>query len=232
MEKTEDIIISIAGSLIFQDIGINIPFLKDLNSFVRQTIASQNRRFFIFIGGGHTSREYQYTAERVIGKVKNEDLHWLGINATRLNAHLLRTIFYDIAYPKVITRYDKKPSVSSCKIVICAGWLPGTSTDFDMINLAKLLKVKKTYSLLNVSGIYDRDPRLFKEAKLISSLTWVDYREMIGDWWTPKREIPFDPFASKLAEHFRIKVIFLEGKNIKNLTNALGGKDFTGTVID
>lgn len=232
MEKVENVILSITGSIIFRDIGINVPYLKDLNNLLRKKIASENKRFFLFIGGGHTSREYQYTAERVVGKVKNEDMHWLGVNATRLNAHLLRTIFSDIAYPKVVIHYDKKPAFGDYKVVICAGWLPGTSTDFDMINLANLLRVKKTYSLLNVAGIYDRDPRLFKDIKLIPRMNWVGYREMIGDWWDPKREIPFDPFASKLAEHFQIKVVFLEGKNLKNLENALAGKSFTGSIIE
>ncbi|MCL5970478.1 MAG: UMP kinase [Patescibacteria group bacterium] len=232
MNKTEDVILSIAGSIIFRDIGINTLYLKDLNSLLRKQIASLNRRFFLFIGGGHTSREYQYTAERVVGKVKNEDMHWLGVHATRLNAHLLRTVFRDIAYPKVVIRYDRKPNVGEAKVVVCAGWLPGTSTDFDMINLAKLLRIKKTYSLLNVAGIYDRDPKLFKKAKPINHMSWPDYREMIGDWWDSKREIPFDPFASKLAEHFRIKVVFLEGKNLRNLENALAGKGFAGSVIE
>ena len=37
----------------------------------------------------------------------NEDLDWLGIHVTRLNAHLLRTVFQDIAHPRVISDYDK-----------------------------------------------------------------------------------------------------------------------------
>lgn len=230
--KDNDIIISIGGSVIFPDTGINTQYLKEFTRTVREKIATQNKRFFIFVGGGHVTKEYQYTSERVIGKVKSEDLNWLGVHSTRLNAHLLRTIFHDIALPKVLVRYDGLPPLGKAKVVVCAGWLPGTSTDFDMVNLAKLLKIKKVYSLLNVAGIYDRDPKLFKDAKPIKSMKWADYREMIGDWWNPKRQVPFDPFASKLAEDFQMKVIFLDGKNLENLENALGGKHFVGTIIE
>ena len=81
-------------------------------------------------------------------------------------------------------------------------------------------------------GIYDRDPKLFKDAKPIKHMNWPDYREMIGDWWAPGREIPFDPFASKLAEDFGMKVNFLNGKDLDNFENALKGKNFQGTIIE
>lgn len=230
MNSNKDIIVSIGGSVIFPDTGINIQFLKELNILVREKIAL-GKRFFIFAGGGHIMQEYQYTAERIAGKVKNEDLNWLGIHATRLNAHFLRTIFYDIASPNVFVRYDRLLPVGNYKVIICAGWLPGTTTDFDMVNLAKLIDVKKAYSLLNVSGVYDKDPKLFKNAKLIEKMKWADYREMTGDWWDPKRQAPFDPFASKLAEDFNMEVFFLDGKNVANFKNALEGKSFHGTVL-
>ena len=55
---------------------------------------------------------------------------------------------------------------------------------------------------------------------------------MIGDWWVPGRDIPFDPFASKLAEDFQMKVYFLEGNNLRNFKNVLNKKNFQGTLIE
>lgn len=227
----KDIVISIGGSVAIPQQGIDKDYLKKFNLFVRNEL-SRNRykRFFIFIGGGHTAHEYQYTAERVIGKVRNNDLSWLGVHATRLNAHLIRTIFHDLAYPRVLANYDSLPNLGKYRVIVCAAWLPGATTDFDMVNLAKLLKVKEAYSLLNVQGIYNRDPKLFKEAKIIDRMKWEDYREMIGDWWVPNRQIPFDPFASKLAEDYGMKVFFLDGKNLKNLENVLEEKNFEGSI--
>lgn len=227
----QNIVLSIGGSVIYPDAGINTHYLTRLNKLVRNLIKDKTVRVVLFTGGGHVAREYQYCAERVIGKVRNEDLNWLGVHSTRLNAHLMRTIFHDVAYPKVLARYDKVPSFGEHQVVICAAWLPGASTDFDMVNLAKVMKIKKVYSLINVAGIYTRDPKIFSDAQLVKSMNWADYREMIGDWWNPKRQVPFDPFASKLAEDQGLKVYFVEGKNLDNLQRALNNQDFVGTII-
>ncbi len=101
-----------------------------------------------------------------------------------------------------------------------------------MVNLASLLKVNQLYSLLNVGGIYERDPNLFRGERPIRKMKWADYRELIGDWWSPERQIPFDPFASKLAEHNKMTVFFLDGKDIENFKLALSGREFKGTTID
>lgn len=231
-DNDKDIIISIGGSIVFPGKEINIKYLADFSKLIRKKIALENKRFFIFIGGGYLSHEYQNTAEKISKKVTKNDLNWLGIHSIGLNAHLLRTIFYDIAFPKILDRYDEKPMVGKHKIIICAAWLPGTSNDFNMVVLAKLLKIKKVYSLLNVAGIYDKDPTKHKDAKLIKRINWPYYREMIGDWWVPGRNVPFDPFASKLAEDDHMKVYCLEGKDLKNLENAFKDKDFQGSLIE
>ncbi len=231
-EEKSDIIVSLGGSVIFPDTGINNQFLKEFELIVREKIAKKNWRFFIFAGGGHVAREYQYTAERVIGKVKDEDIDWLGIHATRLNAHLLRTIFRDLALPRVLVKYDRLPALANFKIVICAGSKPGATTDFDVVKLANLLKVKEVFSFLNVAGIYDRDPKIFQNARLLKHLNWSAYQEMIGDWWQPKRQVPFDPFATKLAQKIGLRVYFLDGKNAANLKDVLEKKDFVGSIID
>lgn len=231
MSNRKDTIISIGGSVIYPKKGINADYLKELNQLVREKIATQNRRFFIFTGGGYVGKEYQIGAGKIVGKVKNNDLNWLGVHATRFNAHLLRTIFHDIAYPRVIVRYDHRPDIKDEKVVICAAWLPGASTDFDMVSLAKLLNIKRAITLLNTKGIFDKDPTKHSKVKVLPKISWSDYREMIGDWWDPKRDVPFDPFASKLAEDYGMKVCFLDGKYIKNLKNVLDNKSFTGTVV-
>ena len=45
-----------------------------------------------------------------MSRVTDEDKDWIGIHATRLNAHLLRTIFRDVADPVVIDIRGKSKS--------------------------------------------------------------------------------------------------------------------------
>lgn len=225
-------IISIGGSVIYPREGINTQFLKEFSYVVRKRIAEdKNQRFFIIVGGGHVNKEYQYAAEQVVGHIKADDLDWLGVRATELNAHLIRTIFRDIARPAVIDKYDRRVPLGTERLVVCAGWRPGWSTDYDMVLLAKYYKISKVYSLINVPQIYDKDPRLYVNAKEIEKMTWSEYREMIGDWWDSKRQLPFDPFAAKLAQQIGLSVVFLYGKDLENFRNALNNKDFKGTTV-
>jgi uridylate kinase len=54
---------------------------------------------------------------------------------------------------------------------------------------------------------------------------------MVGDEWTPGKNVPFDPIASRHAEKIGLKVICAAGKNLENLKKILCGEDFTGTTI-
>ena len=87
---SKTVIIALGGSIVFPD-QIDWDFLRRFRSFVLREI-KKGRRFVIVSGGGRLSRIYQEAAGKVV-KVTNEDKDWLGIHATRINAHLLRTIF-------------------------------------------------------------------------------------------------------------------------------------------
>lgn len=228
----ETIMLSLGGSVIYPDTGINTRFLCQFNKLIREQVA-KGRRFFIMVGGGHIGREYQYAARNINGQVSTEDINWLGVHGTRLNAQLIRTIFRDIAYPKIITKKIRGEEISEdVKVIVGAGGEPGFSTDYDMIRLAEKFKPQLIISLLNIKQIYDKDPKLFPKARPITKLTWSSYREMIGEWWTPERQLPFDPFGTRLANELGLKIIFIGGKNLKNLENILEGKKFKGTIIE
>src|SRR3712207_265900 len=106
--QKERYIFSIGGSLIVPPSGIDTTFLIQLNTFIRAKLEENpQRQFFLVSGGGATTRHYQKAAQTVIGhELTPDDIDWLGIHPTRLNGHLLRTIFRDIAHLQVIDSYD------------------------------------------------------------------------------------------------------------------------------
>ncbi|MBI2420874.1 MAG: UMP kinase [Candidatus Levybacteria bacterium] len=229
----DKVIISVGGSLIVPNGGIGIEFLRKLNSFVRIHLAkNKNRQFFLVAGGGTIARHYRDAGVDVIGhELTRDDLDWLGIHATRLNAHLLRTIFRDIAHPFIIKHYDIIRKVTE-PVVIASGWKPGWSTDYDAILLCEDYGVKEVINLSNVDQVYDSDPKKNKNAKPIDKISWKDFRKMLGDEWIPGLNVPFDPVAAKKAEELGVKVVVLNGNNLANLENYFKGKDFLGTVIE
>lgn len=229
-KKRETVILSVGGSLIVSKKGIDTGFLSTLNLFIRKYI-DKGRRFFIVVGGGQTARTYRDAGQEVIGELTYEDLDWLGIHATRLNAHLLRTIFQDIAHPRIIENYDKRLTSWTQPVVIGAGWKPGWSTDYDAVILARDYHGSVIINLTNIDWVYSADPAKDKKAVPIKKTTWVDFEKLVGTTWTPGTHAPFDPVAAQLAKKMGLNVIIANGKNFKNLDKILRGEPFKGTLI-
>ena len=224
-------VLSLGGSLVVPNGGIDTQFLSDFNTFIRDQISSKKRRFFITVGGGGTSRHYQQAASQVRKEeIDHLDQDWLGLHATRLNAQLIRTIFRDIADVRVIKHYEVILKIDK-PLAIAAGWKPGWSTDYCAITLCQDYSIPQAINLTNIDHVYDSDPRTNPKAKPITDVTWQKYRTMIGDTWVPGMNAPFDPIASKLAEDLDVTVKILNGKNLQNLADALDGKVFNGTTI-
>lgn len=226
----EKIVMSIGGSLIVPNGGIDTSFLKKLNSFIREQLASKNCQFFLVTGGGMTTRHYQKAAKDVIGhELTDDDLDWIGIHATRLNGHLVRTIFRDIAHPITIKDYEVIQKVTE-KVIIASGWKPGWSTDFDAVMLCEDYGPRTVINLSNTAQVYDKDPNKFKDAKPIDKISWKNFRKLVGNKWSPGMNAPFDPIASKKAEELGVKVVVMNG-DFENLKNYFNGKKFVGTII-
>jgi uridylate kinase len=220
-------VISLGGSLLVPG-EIDIKFLKKFKSIIEREIKF-GKKFIIIVGGGKTARNYQ-NAAKSLTKVSNEDLDWLGIHATRINAHLLLTIFRKYAYYRIIKNPKEKVEFKE-KILVAAGWKPGFSTDYDAVLLAKTYGSDTIINLTNVDYVYDKDPNKFKDAKPFKEISWKDYLKLIDQKWIPGMSAPFDPVASKLAQKFKFKVVILNGKKLKNLKNYLENKKFKGTLI-
>lgn len=227
--QEKPIILSIGGSLIIPNGGVDTQFLKKLEEFIRDNV-KRGRRFFLVAGGGKTARHY-VDAGKAFGDITNEDLDWLGVHATRLNAHLIRTIFQDIAHPRIIENYDKKLINWKEPVVIGAGWKPGWSTDYDAVLLAKDYGANLIINLSNIDWVYDKDPRKHKDAQPIKRLTWEEMERLVGTEWTPGSNVPFDPIAAQLAKKLGLTVIVTNGTNFNNLEKIVNGDAFKGTVI-
>lgn len=222
-------IISLGGSLIVPD-QINSHFLKSFKDLILKHLRS-GRRFFIITGGGKTARVYQKAADAV-GVLTKEDLDWLGIHSTRLNAHLIRTIFRREAHKRIITNPRNHKEPFGEKIMVAAGWRPGWSTDYVAVCLARKYGITNIINMSNIDYVFNKDPRVHNDAKVIKKINWSDFRKIVGNKWDPGLNLPFDPVASRLAEKLKLKVAILNGHNLKNLDKCLREKEFKGTVIE
>lgn len=229
MDTHETIVMSVGGSLIVPG-EIDTQFLSILKQFVEAEIA-EGRRFIIIAGGGRTARNYQ-DAAAAVSELTTDDLDWMGIHATRLNGHLLRTIFRDVAHRVMITNPDDILDVpKSEQVVIAAGYRPGCSTDLRAIQIAEHVGAKKVINLSNIDYVYTADPRTNPDAKKIEIISWSDFRALIPAEWDPGLSSPFDPIAASAAEAKGIEVAIINGHRPEALTDYLHGKEFVGTKI-
>lgn len=229
-EPDERIIVSLGGSLLVPE-AIDIAFVKAFKKLILEEI-KLGRRFILVTGGGKIARRYIEAAGEV-SRITDDDKDWLGIHATRMNAHFIRTVFRAHAHPKINTNPHDLEDFYGAKeaILVAGGWRPGHSTDFNAVVLGKYLGAKRIINLSNIDAVYDRDPKQFPDAQPIRNIDWQGFRAIVGDVWDPGMNTPFDPIAAKLAQEEAMEVAILNGRNLENLKRYLSGDTFVGTVI-
>lgn len=225
--ERERIVVSVGGSLIVPD-GIDVDFLSRFKALILEKV-QHGFTFSIIAGGGKTARRYQEAANAVT-PLSRQDLDWIGIHSTRLNAQLLRNIFVGYAHPQVI----KNPTIdieADEPIIIAAGWQPGCSTDYDAVLMAKNIGARRLVNLSNIEYVYDSDPKKNPKAQKIEKINWADFRALIPEEWNPGLSSPFDPVAAKEAEALGLEVAIMSGAALNEFSHYIDGKPFVGTVI-
>jgi len=230
-------VISLGGSIVAPD-GVDIEFLKKFVSLIKSFIEADSTRQFIFVvGGGAPARRYQSAYREIAAsfggtsiKFKDDEADWVGIMATRLNAQLIRALMSDWCGQEVVTNPHEAQQLTG-NVLVAAGWKPGFSTDFDAVLLAEKFGADMVLNLSNIDKVFTADPKVDPNASPIDTISWADFRAMVGDEWVPGKNVPFDPIASRHAEKISLKVICAGGRNLENLENILNGREFTGTTI-
>ncbi len=223
-----DYVFALGGSIICPK-KIDTEFLRGFYNLITERI-EKNDRFVIITGGGDVARHYQKSASLVNG-VSDEQKDWIGIHATYLNAHLLKSIFNRFCHPEIVNRKGKVKRFGDSSLIIGSGWKPGWSTDYVATKMAIDTGIDNILILSKQDYVYNKDPDENKDAQPIREISWSDYRSIIPKDWQPGLNVPVDPIASKLADERNKKVIVANGKDLDNLKLILDGSDFKGTTI-
>lgn len=238
-------ILSVGGSIIAPG-NPDVKFLSEFSKMITEFLSvNEDTRLIFVCGGGAPAREYQ-NAYREVAKNFNEQekkflsykdddetnnfCDWIGIMATRLNAQLVKTIFGPWC-PNDVVYNPTQAFEFKGRILVAAGWKPGFSTDNDAVLLAEQFQACTVVNLSNIEKVYTDDPRKNPDAKPLDTISWDDFKKMVGSEWIPGKNCPFDPIASKKASEMGLKVICAGGKNIENIKAILEEKDFIGTSI-
>ena len=224
-------VISVGGSIISPE-NVDTSFLSAFYAMVVRYLEKHKEdRLILVAGGGAPARKYQSALREVKADADPFLQDWIGIKATHLNGMLLRAVFSEYTKDDLVTDPTDEGIAFSGRILVAGGWKPGFSTDTDAVYLAERFGGKTIINLSNIKKVYTADPKKDPDAKPLDSISWADFRKMVGDEWNPGLNAPFDPIASKRAEKDGMKVICADGRNTENTERILEGLPFEGTVI-
>ena len=227
-------VLSVGGSIIAPD-GVNSVFLSGFLAKIREYLSENPEDKLIFVcGGGAPARVYQQAYRAIVTDPAEQDSNaqdWIGIKATHINAELVKAIFGNLCTDPVVTNPTADEVSFTGRILVAGGWKPGFSTDTDAVYLARRFGAQTIVNLSNIAKVYTDDPRTNPDAKPIDTISWADFRKMVGDEWVPGKNAPFDPIATKLAQQAGLTVICADGRDTDNTISILTDEPFTGTII-
>lgn len=223
-------VVSVGGSLLVPH-DIDVQFITQFRSLLLNK-TREGSSFYIVAGGGKLARRYQDAARDIRGEetLEREDMDWLGIHSTRLNAHLLRTVFIEEAQARIVKDPTKRFRGRE-SIVVGAGWKPGWSTDYCAVLAAKTMGAKRLVNLSNIDYVCSEDPRVNPDATRYERIDWATFRTLIPDEWDPGLSSPFDPIAAREAEAIGLEVAIINGAHLEEFDKYLNGEPFRGTII-
>lgn len=221
------IIISLGGSLIIpKDVDYN--YLKKFKKLIQKI--SKRNKIVIVTGGGTTARKYIAPLRKE--GLSEERCSLIGIEATKLNAFLVSNFLNaNKIIPDSIQAVKK--NLKKQNVVVCGalGYHTNMTSDGDSAMIARALK-GELINLTNVDGLYTKNPKTNRNAKLIPRITLNDFYKIANKMkYKAGQHFVLDQSASKIIKDSKIKTIILNGYKIKNLENYLKGKKFKGTII-
>lgn len=220
------IVIKLSGSIFGQDTNEGIirtyaDMLSSINNEIQPVVIS---------GGGKIARHYIELARALGSDEANLDI--MGIDVSRLNAKLLLTALQGKAYPNIPKNLEEVVlAAESGKIVITGGLHPGQSTNATSALIAEIVNASKFLNATDVDGIYDSDPNINRDAKLLKRITIQQCMKLLENESSMAGTYDLmDIVALKVIERSKIPTRILRSE-ISNIRNAVTSNNEVGTEI-
>ena len=221
------IVFSIGGSILAPD-NVDKNFVKKLAFFLSNL--SKKNKIAVVVGGGAPARK-KIKKARNSGK-SEAYCDYIGILATRNNANELIKALGKKANNKIPETIVDAGNSFGKKILVMGGTEPGHSTDAVAALLAEWVNADLLVNATNVDGVYNKDPKKNKNAKLMKR---INIRKLYGivSWESmgAGSYALIDLIAVKVIQRSKIRTIILNGHDLENIKNFIKGKKFKGTIV-
>lgn len=221
------VVMKITGKIFDDD--LNADTILKITELLRRKL-DQGYRFAVVVGGGRRAREYIELGRRLgIGEAF---LDALGIEVSRVNALLMASLLAPYAYlpiPRSVDGFLR--AWQSGKIVVLGGLQPGQSTNAVAAIVSELIGADLLINATDVLGVYDSNPKLNPNAKLLKEVTVEELERLALRNVTAGSYELFDMVALEIIKRSKIPLVFLSVYNVENIAKLLEGKDFIGTRV-
>jgi uridylate kinase len=219
------VVVSIGGSVVLSD-EADALFLKKLTALFKKI--SQDYKLFVIVGGGNIARRYIQLG-RELG-FDEDTLDLIGIDVTRVNARIITNLLG--VSNKDIPHTTKDALQLTFPIIVMGGTDPKHSTDLVGAELAEKTQAVRFVNATNVDGIYNKDPKKYKDAKQLKEISIDELIAKYGTTWDAAgKNIFMDEPALGIIQRAKIPTFIVNGKRLDQLENALLGQSFDGTTI-
>jgi uridylate kinase len=223
------VVLRIGGSVIASP--INTKLIDQYSTLLRKLVKN-GHRIMVVVGGGTLAREFIREGDKLGLDRKQKD--WIAIHVSRLHALLLSSKLTKNARAdqKIPTSLENAIRIlEKDKVVIMGGLAPGMTTD----SVAAKFAVKTNSQLLvkatDQNGIYNKDPRKYKNAKKLDKVTYRDLTHLLEqDSHEAGIHQILDPVALNILRDTKIKTMVVNGYDPENIRKAIEGED-VGTTI-
>jgi uridylate kinase len=232
MKKYKRILLKMSGEVFGKEDGEGVS----ISSYIKMakeiaTIKKSGKELAIVIGAGNIFRgrmvgeeNFDRVAADFMGMI-GTIINGIGLKESLKSADIDAEVFSAISVGEVVNSYSKEKAINAIsdgKVVILAG---GTGNPFFTTDSAAALRACElncdlVLKATNVDGVYDKDPRKNKDAKMYKE---ISYREVIE-----KQLNVMDITAFTLCFENKKPIIVF---NIKDLSKLLKG-DKIGTLIN
>ena len=218
--------------------GGSLPYDRDRLAFIGEEIVSvsHTHELAVVVGGGNIVRGV--TLKKDVFRRDTIVADWMGMQATIMNALALQEflekdygldtrVLSALEVNKVCEPYVVRKALSHLRkdrIVILAGGIgaPNFSTDTTMVQRASELETLLVLKGTKVDGVYNQDPNLSADAKLLLDIGYMDYLN--------KKLRIIDATAVTQAMNHKIEIRIFNFFTKGNLRRVLTQKDI-GSVI-
>lgn len=235
MKKYKRILLKLSGEALLGDHQYGIdPKVANMIAKQVKKVAELGMQIGVVIGGGNIFRGYKASTEEGIDRATAD---YMGMLATVMNALALEDAFKKegvdtrvqsaIEMPRVAESYARKRAIRHLekgRVVIFAA---GTGNPYFSTDTAAALRALEIgadilMKATKVGGVYDKDPKLDKDAKLYPELS---YKEIMG-----KDLKVMDMAAIGLAMEHKLPILVFNLFQEDNILKAAQGEQL-GSII-